>query len=128
MTIANNALANLQKQVSYKDCRKLILEEFKAKQFFYTKALDMTTQNSLMEELCRHGRNFYFIVVEQHQGSAPTQEQAFSIDVVMYGVAYAVRDWILRGCKESTEEIAEYIVACLPMTIRPFLEKNAETD
>ena len=84
----------------------------------------MTTQNSLMEELVRHGKNFYKEIVQSHQGFAPSPEQSFCIDMQMYGAAYAVRDWLLNGCKEDTTEVAEYIVAFLPPSIRPFFENT----
>lgn len=67
-------------------------------------------------------RRFYLAGIEEHVGAM--DEDVFSrlFSFLITGMVGSIRDWLARGCQETSEEMAEFLGTILITTARDFAE------
>ncbi len=112
---ANECLQLFEKNYTYKECIKLILDACAEKRFFYIKAYRILGQNSLMEIIFEHAIEYYLNLVKKKSGQTMLDNRTeTSIRFNCYGALYCVEDWLKQGMPCSSEEMADIIIENMP--------------
>ena len=71
--------------------------------------------SELSDYLAKYDTQYYTSLVEEALGPGyPTDDQAFSIMLFVYGGIYMSREWVLGGFKADPTVLAMRMEACLP--------------
>jgi len=89
---------------------EFLLRRLEKRQFFYSKAFQDMTQNSLFHYMhtanCRITQS---VAVERAGGRDLTEKELFSINFVSYAWVCSIAEWINNRCVPAPEVFADYL-------------------
>ncbi len=102
---------------------EFLLRRLKDKQYFYSKAFQDMTQNSLFTYM--HNANCditHAIAYERFGGRPLTEKELFSIKFVSYAWVCSIAEWINKKCSPAPEIFADYLFSNYIFAHRDFRE------
>lgn len=87
--------------------------------YFYRRALDEDSQNSLGRHILLHNFMIYAEAVKSHSGGDSLSEKdEFEIRYHCYGSLGMIRRWLFTGCTPPPKKMAALLVASMPPVLQ----------
>ena len=102
-------------------CVQRIYAMFTEYREFFTKAIRLDGQNSFLQGLFDHSREYYIQQISQLYGeTCLTKDVLYAIDFNCFGAVNMTRQWMLNGMQETADEMALLLMHTMPQELKRF--------
>mgnify|MGYP001008414262 CR=1 FL=1 len=105
----------------YDACLK-VLNTMLEEKYFYTNVINFDGQNSILQIIFTHGyKNCINVIKKMDNTNSVDQKLEFKLKFYFYGIIRTGEEWVKGGMVLSPNELAKYIVDCMPMELYKYL-------